>query len=346
MEDAPIEDPATAFSVTRKFPARFMVNNQSGTSSPRSVRILSEEEDNLDEEDGVSSRSAAEEDEAEAVLREELERKDERIAELEKIVKKLRERMPNREKVEMENLKRRLKNSEEEIEDLKTAVLRADETVEELQQAREECERLKRQVEGLLEFKEKAEELEAEVRRLRAGENRTEVSAMRSELEALRDENALLKNELKSGRRTGRGVEPTPLIARGSRIPIGPRMTRFSEPRERSPKGSDDEMLTRRSPPCPVPPLPWMDTDERPSAKPILPPRPPTPAEMTARVDELILERAEIERQLCKALPKEKGAVLARLRQEREQLELRLEEVTREIAKFKLDIRLAGKTEL
>jgi hypothetical protein len=62
--------------------------------------------------------------------------------------------------------------------------------------------------------------------------------------------------------------------------------------------------------------------------------------QMRARVDELTLERAELERQLNKALPK--GKVMSHLIREREEIEAQFNEVSKTIARIRLEIRRAA----
>lgn len=64
--------------------------------------------------------------------------------------------------------------------------------------------------------------------------------------------------------------------------------------------------------------------------------------EMRAKVDELNIQRAEMERQLNKVLPK--GKVMAHVMREREELERHFEEISRVIAHIKLEIRQAQKS--
>jgi DNA repair exonuclease SbcCD ATPase subunit len=295
------------------------------------------------------------------VTQKEAERKTTKMQELEDLVKDLQERLlasdvRNMNREDIENLKRRLKNSEEEVEDLKSALLQADKTAEELQAVKAECESLNQQLtesrREVKRLKDQADRLEGEVRRLRTeqadlSKGEPDSTALEAELQRLRDENALLKNELRAGRRISKPPEPTTPNVRASRIPIGRRIARFCEPEDRSTK-SDDETLARRVPASPAVPLAedWLESDARHSPVPLLHPKVLSPRTMSARVDELVAERSEIERQLRKALPKERGAALARLRQEREQMEVRLEEVSREIAKFRLDIHFAEKSKL
>ena len=65
--------------------------------------------------------------------------------------------------------------------------------------------------------------------------------------------------------------------------------------------------------------------------------------EILAKVDKLNLERMEIERQLNKALPKEKASVITKIKKEREVLEKHLEDVVKDIAKLKLELKFADK---
>jgi seryl-tRNA synthetase len=61
---------------------------------------------------------------------------------------------------------------------------------------------------------------------------------------------------------------------------------------------------------------------------------------MRAKVDELNVERARLEQQLNKALPK--GKVMSHLLREREETEAQFNEISKVIAKLNLDIRHAG----
>jgi hypothetical protein len=62
--------------------------------------------------------------------------------------------------------------------------------------------------------------------------------------------------------------------------------------------------------------------------------------QMRAKVDELNVERATLEQQLNKALPK--GKVMSHLLREREETETQFNEISKVIAKLKLDIRQAA----
>jgi seryl-tRNA synthetase len=62
--------------------------------------------------------------------------------------------------------------------------------------------------------------------------------------------------------------------------------------------------------------------------------------QMRAMVDELNLEKAALERQLNRALPK--GKVMSHLIREREEIEKRFNELSRAIARIKLEIRRAA----
>jgi hypothetical protein len=62
--------------------------------------------------------------------------------------------------------------------------------------------------------------------------------------------------------------------------------------------------------------------------------------QMRAKVDDLSAERAELERRLNKALPK--GKVMSHLMREREEVEVRFNDVSRTIARIKLEIRRSG----
>jgi hypothetical protein len=62
--------------------------------------------------------------------------------------------------------------------------------------------------------------------------------------------------------------------------------------------------------------------------------------QLRTKVDDLSAERAELERRLNKALPK--GKVMSHLMREREEVEVRFNEVSKTIARIKLEIRRAG----
>jgi hypothetical protein len=62
--------------------------------------------------------------------------------------------------------------------------------------------------------------------------------------------------------------------------------------------------------------------------------------QMRAKVDELNVERARLEQQLNKALPK--GKVMSHLLREREDTETQFNEISKVIARLKLDIRQAA----
>lgn len=62
--------------------------------------------------------------------------------------------------------------------------------------------------------------------------------------------------------------------------------------------------------------------------------------QMRAKVDELNVERARLEQQLNRALPK--GKVMSHLLREREETETQFNEISKVIAKLKLDIRQAA----
>jgi hypothetical protein len=229
---------------------------------------------------------------------------------------------------ELEDLKRRLRNSEEEVEDLKSAFVHSEHDSEHLRAARAQCEALAQHL----------QDCERELTSQRAVGD-----TMAAELQQLRSENALLRNELRTHRRSSKPPpEPiTPVANRQSRIPKPTRRVPQSQLGERPPR-VDDEVVVERPKPLLRQPV-CDDVVEAVPEKPGPPAGPMTADEMSAKMDELKAERAEVERQLSKAMPKEKGSVLARLRQEREEMELRVEEVGKEISKLKLGLRVAGR---
>jgi hypothetical protein len=293
------------------------------------------------------------------VMRKELEQKDERIRELETAVQNLQEQSRGKEVKSdegevIENLKRRLQNSEEEVEDLKSALLNADKMGEALRKAREECLMLaarlsesERRVEDLIPFRTLAAEAEAELRRLRSEppttpETTPELSKLELELQRLRDENALLRNELKSARRSVRPPDQATIL-RTSRIPtfITRKMSRISEMDDSSTK-SDDDVIPLRTHATPLRPLTASTTDHRPAPASPAPP-PMTPEEMELRIQRLTAERTDLEQQLKKALPKEKGPALTRIQHERDEMELRMVQISKEISKLKLNLHWRSK---